>query len=148
MTTKRKPTCKPDTWGTQIHFKTYRMGHSLGVLGEGFLDGGVDGEKLGEASDLDDGVALLGEGGEGKAFAGASAVDEKLDERADSGRVQKGDAAHIEDELGGGFGAQGLNEIVNCFDAQFAGKAGDEAVGAGCRESFQIELDGLHKDAA
>jgi hypothetical protein len=117
-------------------------------LGEGFLDGGVDGEEFGEASDLDDGVALLCEGGEGKALAGASAVDEKLDEGADSGGVQKGDAAHIEDELGGGFGAQGLNEIVNGFDAQFAGKAGDEAVGAGRRESFQIELDGLHKDAA
>jgi len=118
------------------------------VLGEGFLDGGVDGEKLGEAGDLDDGVALLGEGGEGKAFAGVAAVDEKLYERADSGGVQKRDAAHIEDELGGGFGAQGLNEIVDGFDAQFAGKAGDEAIGAGCRESFQIELDGLHKDAA
>jgi hypothetical protein len=118
------------------------------VLGEGFLDGGVDGEEFGETGDLDDGVALLGEGGEGKALAGVAAVDEKLYERADSGGVQKRDAAHIEDELGGGFGAQGLNEIVDGFDAQFAGKAGDEAIGAGCRESFQIELDGLHKDAA
>jgi hypothetical protein len=118
------------------------------VLGEGFVDGGVDGEEFGEAGDLDDGVALLSEGGEGKPFTGVAAVHIKLDQGADSCGVQKGDAAHIEDELGGGFGAQGLNEIVDGFDAQFAGKAGDKAVGAGCRESFQIELDGLHKDAA
>jgi hypothetical protein len=120
----------------------------LGALGESFLDGGVDGEEFCEASYLDYRVSLLSEGGEGKAFAGVSAVDEKLDQGADAGGVQKRDAAHIEDELGHGFRSQRLNEIVDGLDAQFAGKAGDEAVGAGCRESFQIELNGLHKDAA
>jgi hypothetical protein len=24
---KRRPTCKTDTWGTQIHLMTFRVGH-------------------------------------------------------------------------------------------------------------------------
>jgi hypothetical protein len=115
------------------------------ILREGFLDGGVDGEELGEAGDLDDGVALLGKGGKGKAFASVSAVDKQLHQGADSGGVQKGNAAHIEDEVGRGFGAQSLNEIVNGFEAELAGEPDDEAVRVGCGQFFQFEMDGLHK---
>jgi hypothetical protein len=117
----------------------------LSVLREGLVDGGMDGKKFRQAGDLNHGASLLGEPGECEALARASAVHKELDESANSGGIEKGDAAHIEDEVCGRFRAQGLNEIVNGFDAQLAGEPSDEAVGIRAGECFQVKAYSLHK---
>jgi hypothetical protein len=105
----------------------------------------MDGQEFSEAGNLHHGIALLGKPGEGEALAGVSAVHKDLDEGTDSGGVQKGDAAHIEDEVCGRLRAKGLDEIVDGFEAQFAIELDHQAVGIGSLESLQVELYGLHK---
>lgn len=59
------------------------------------------------------------------------AIYENGDECADAGGIEESDAAHVEDEAGGGFGAHGLNEGVDGFEAEFAVEADDLGVAVG-----------------
>jgi hypothetical protein len=117
----------------------------LGVLRERLVDRGMDGQELRQAGNLNHGVSLLGKPGEREALPRASTVHKELDQSADSGGIKKRDAAHIEDEVRGRFGAKGLNEIVNGFDAQLASEPSDEAIGIRARQLFQVKPYSLHK---
>jgi hypothetical protein len=116
----------------------------LRVLREGLVQGWMDRQEFGETGNLHHRAALLCEPGKGEALARVSAVHKDLDEGANSGGVEEGDAAHVKDEVSGRLRAKGLNEIVDGFEAQFAIELDYQAVGIGSRESLQVKLYGLH----
>jgi hypothetical protein len=116
----------------------------LGVLRKCKVDGGMDGQQLRQSGNLNHGVSLLREAGQGEALASAPAVHKELDQGADSGGVEKGDAAHIKNEMCRRFGTKDLDEIVNGFEAQFAIELDHKAVGIRSRESLQVKFYGLH----
>lgn len=105
----------------------------------------MDGQEFGETGNLHHRVPLLGQPCKGEALARVSAVHKDLDEGTNSGGVEEGHAAHIEDQMRGGFRAQGLDKIVDGFEAQFAIELDYQAGGIGSRESLQVKLYGLHR---
>jgi hypothetical protein len=117
----------------------------LGVLRERLIHGRMDGQQLREAGNLNYRVPLRSQPCKGEALAGVSAVHKDLDEGADPGGVEEGDAAHVKDEVCSRLRAKGLNEIVNGFEAQFAIELDYQAVGIRSRESLQVKLYGLHR---
>jgi hypothetical protein len=121
------------------------MTEGLGVLSEGGFYRGEDRDQFEQAGNLHDGIALWRESGERHRFSTIAPTDEQGNQRANSGGIQKRQAAHIQYQTLGRLRAQSVNKIVHRFQAQLSLQPSDHGVAVGIRLLFYFESRRLHK---
>ena len=89
----------------------------LGVLGECFCHGRVDGQELVEPCYLDYRAALFRQSRQRESLSLASAVDKELHQRPHTCGVEERHAIQIKNEMSRRLRPKGLDEIVDSLKA-------------------------------